>query len=268
MHDTLDYMSYDPVFRRYHHGELTFGLLYAWSEHFVLPLSHDEVVHGKGSLYGKMPGDPWRKHANLRALFAWMWSHPGKPLLFMGGEIAQEREWSHDRGLDWERLELDPRCAGVQQLVADLNRVYRETPALWQMDSSPDGFQWIDAGNADQNVLSFVRRDAEGRAGLVCVAHFAPIVREGFRVGLPHAGAWREALNTDSELYGGSNTGNLGRVISTADGWNGQPCSALLTLPPLAVIWLTPEPAAEGVQAEGTRTRRGSRVRASRAAGR
>src|SRR5258708_38608281 len=180
MHDTLGYFSHDPVFRRYHHGELTFGLLYAWSEHFILPLSHDEVVHGKGSLLAKMPGDPWRRRANLRALRAWMWAHPGKQLLFMGGELAQEREWSHDRELDWHLLE-SPEHAGVQRLVADLNRAYSEAPALWQLDGSPDGFAWIDAGNADQNVLSFFRPDAEGRPGLVCVVNLSPTVREGFR---------------------------------------------------------------------------------------
>jgi len=241
MHDTLDYFSHDPVFRRYHHGELTFGLLYAWSEHFVLPLSHDEVVHGKGSLYGKMPGDPWRRFANLRALLAWMWAHPGKQLIFMGGEIAQPSEWSHDGTLDWHLLVQEPRHAGVQQMVADLNRVYGATPALWQLDSSPDGFQWVDAGNADQNVLSFVRRDGDGRAGLVCVAHLSPVVRESFRVGFPSPGTWREALNTDAELYGGSNAGNLGAVQAVEEGWNGQPCSAILTLPPLSVMWFTPE---------------------------
>ena len=239
MHDTLDYFNHDPVFRRYHHGELTFGLLYAWSEHFILPLSHDEMVHGKGSLMGKMPGDPWRRRANLRALFAWMWAHPGKQLVFMGAEFGQEREWSNERSLDWELLE-DAGHAGIKRLVADLNQVYVRTPALWQMDSNPDGFAWIDAGNADQNVLSFIRRDATGAAGLVCVANLSAAPRGDFRVGVPHAGEWLEVLNTDAGVYGGSNTGNLGRVVAAENSWNGQPCSVVLTLPPLGVLWLTP----------------------------
>jgi 1,4-alpha-glucan branching enzyme len=243
MHDTLDYFNHDPVFRRYHHGELTFGLLYAWSEHFILPLSHDEMVHGKGSLLGKMPGDRWRRRANLRALLAWMWAHPGKQLIFMGAEFGQEREWSNERSLDWELLE-DAGHAGIKRLVADLNQVYLRTPALWQLDSNPDGFVWIDAGNADQNVLSFIRRDAAGVAGLVCVANLSAAPRADFRVGLPHAGEWREILNTDAEVYGGSNTGNLGRVVAQDEGWNGQPCSVVLTLPPLGVLWLAPAPGA------------------------
>jgi 1,4-alpha-glucan branching enzyme len=250
MHDTLDYVSKDPVFRRHHHAEMTFGLLYAWSEHYILPLSHDEVVHGKGSLYGKMPGDPWRRHANLRALLAWMWAHPGKELLFMGGELAQEREWSHERSLDWDLLKRRAH-RGTQQLIRDLNRTYRETPALWQLDSNPDGFEWIDAGNADQNVLSFIRRDADGNPGLVCVAHFSPEVRSDFRVGLPQAGAWREAVNTDAEVYGGGNVGNWGRVVAENVGWNGQPSSAVLTLPPLAVVWLVPESSRAARRAAG-----------------
>ena len=259
MHDTLDYFSHDPVFRRYHHGSLTFGLLYAWSERFVLPLSHDEVVHGKGSLLGKMPGDPWRQLANLRALLAWMWAHPGKQLLFMGAEIGQLREWSHERALDWDLLE-DPGHAGVQRLVADLNRAYRATPALWQLDSNPDGFAWIDAGNADQNVLSFVRRADAGRP-VVCVANLGPMPRSDFRVGLPQDGPWDEVLNTDAGLYGGTNTGNLGRVQAEPAGWNGQPFSAVLVLPPLAVLWLAPAatavpPAPGRASARSSRTRR------------
>jgi 1,4-alpha-glucan branching enzyme len=237
MHDTLDYFSNDPVFRRYHHHQLSFGLWYAWSEQFVLPLSHDEVVHGKGSLYTKMPGDRWQKLANLRALYAWMWAHPGKKLLFMGGELAQEREWSEDGELDWQLLE-DPGSAGVQRLIGDLNRRYGAEPALWERDGSPDGFRWIDAGNADQNVISFYRMDASGRPGVACVANLAPAVHYGFRVGLPLAGRWRELLNTDAGDYGGSGVGNLGGAEAAAVPWNGQPCSAELTLPPLAVVWL------------------------------
>jgi 1,4-alpha-glucan branching enzyme len=241
MHDTLDYISRDPVFRRYHHHQLTFGLLYAYSERFVLPISHDEVVHGKGSLLGKMPGDRWRRFANLRALLAWMWAHPGKQLLFMGCELAQEREWSHDRSLDWHLLE-DADHAGVQRLVHDLNARYGGEPALWECDDYPEGFRWIDAGNADQNVISFIRLDASGRPGLVCVANFSPVVHQGFRVGLPRPGRWLEVLNTDSDLYGGSGAGNLGAVEADEQGWNGQPFSAPMVLPPLGVVWLAPPP--------------------------
>ena len=237
MHDTLDYWSNDPVFRRYHHHQLTFGLWYAWSERFVLPLSHDEVVHGKGSLYGKMPGDRWQRLANLRALFAWMWAHPGKKLLFMGGEIAQEREWSEAHSLDWHLLD-DPGNAGVQRLMRDLNHIYRAQGALWERDNTPEGFRWIDAGNADQNVISFLRVDAAGRASVACIANLSPAVHHGFRVGLPQAGPWRELLNTDAVDYGGSGVGNQGTVDAAEGTWHGQPCSALLTLPPLAVLWL------------------------------
>ena len=239
MHDTLDYFHNDPIFRRYHHGRLTFGLWYAWSERFVLPLSHDEVVHGKGSLLGKMPGDSWQRFANLRALLAWMWAHPGKQLLFMGGEIGQEREWSESRSLDWHLLGL-PEHAGLQRLVRDLNSRYGETPALFEWDDRPEGFEWIDAGNADQNVASFVRRDSHGHPGLACVANFSPVVHHAFRVGLPQPGWWSELLNSDAGEYGGSGVGNLGGVEAEERGWNGQPCSAVLTLPPLSVIWLGP----------------------------
>jgi 1,4-alpha-glucan branching enzyme len=240
MHDTLDYYSQDPIFRRYSHPKLTFGLWYAFSERFVLPISHDEVVHGKGSLLGKMPGDRWQKFANLRALLAWMWAHPGKQLLFMGSEFGQEREWRHDDSLDWHLLE-QPEHAGVQHLVRDLNHAYAAEPALWQRDDSPEGFRWIDAGNSDQNVLSFIRVDGSGRPGLVCVANLSPVVHENFRVGLPLPGRWREVLNTDAETYGGSGVGNLGSVLAGGTEWNGQPHSAAMTLPPLAVLWLTPE---------------------------
>jgi 1,4-alpha-glucan branching enzyme len=240
MHDTLDYYSQDPIFRRYRHPQLTFGLWYAFSERFVLPISHDEVVHGKGSLIGKMPGDRWQKFANLRALLAWMWAHPGKQLLFMGSEFGQEREWRHDDSLDWHLLE-QPEHAGAQHLVRDLNLAYAAEPALWQRDDSPEGFRWIDAGNSDQNVLSFVRVDGSGRPGLVCVANLSPLVHENFRVGLPLPGRWREVVNTDAEAYGGSGVGNLGSVLADDTEWNGQPHSAPMSLPPLAVLWLTPE---------------------------
>jgi 1,4-alpha-glucan branching enzyme len=239
MHDTLSYFSKDPIYRRFHHNELTFSMMYAFSENFILPLSHDEVVHGKGSLLDKMPGDRWRQLANLRALLAYMWAHPGKQLLFMGGELAQEREWNHDRSLDWHLLD-DPGHAGVQRLVADLNWAYRGIPALWERDHDPAGFSWIDANDADDNVLSFLRKDASGDDVVVCVANLSPVPRMNFRVGLPLPGPYDEVINTDSKHYGGSNLGNLGRIEAEELTWHNQPCSATLTLPPLAVLWLRP----------------------------
>jgi 1,4-alpha-glucan branching enzyme len=240
MHDTLGYFAHDPMYRRYHHHELTFSLMYAFSENFVLPLSHDEVVHGKGSLLGKMVGDRWQKFANLRALYAYMWAHPGKKLLFMGGEIAQEREWSHERSLDWHLLE-DRDHAGIQSLVRDLNGVYRDEPALWELDSEPSGFWWLEANAANENVVAFARRAADGERVLVCVANLSPVTRGPFRLGLPRATRWREVLNTDSSFYGGSDVGNLGGVEPEAVPWHDQPFSAELTLPPLAAIWLVPD---------------------------
>jgi len=242
MHDTLDYFQRDPVYRQFHHHQLTFSLMYAFSENFVLPLSHDEVVHGKGSLYSKMPGDRWRKLANLRALLAYMWAHPGKKLLFMGGELAQEQEWSHDRSLDWHLLE-QPEHSGVQALVRELNRVYRDEPALWDCDHDPAGFRWLEPNDASANVLAFARYSAEGSHVLVCVCNLAPVPREGYRLGLPQSGRWRELLNTDSTYYGGSDVGNLGGVESEATPWHDQPFSAPLSLPPLGVVWLVPDDA-------------------------
>ena len=240
MHDTLAYFGLDPIHRRYHHHELTFSMIYAFSENFVLPLSHDEVVHGKGSLIARMPGDRWQKFANLRALYAYMWAHPGKKLLFMGGEFAQEAEWSHERSLDWHLLERGEH-AGIQSLVRDLNHAYRAEPALWSEDSSSEGFRWLEAGDADANVIAFARLDPRGGRVAVCVANNSPVVREGYRVGLPKGGRWRELLNTDSSHYGGSDVGNAGAVIAEAVGWGGQAHSAAITLPPLAVLWLVPE---------------------------
>jgi 1,4-alpha-glucan branching enzyme len=240
MHDTLAYFQQDAIYRRYHHHELTFSLMYAFSENFILPLSHDEVVHGKGSLYSKMPGDRWQKLANLRALYAYMWAHPGKKLLFMGGEFAQESEWSHERSLDWHLLER-PEHAGIQSLVRDLNRVYREEPALWEVDSDPAGFWWIEPNDADANVVAFARQSADGERVLVFVANLSPVPRESYRLGLPRSSRWREALNTDSTFYGGSDLGNLGAVKPEPIPWHGQPFSAELTLPPLAAVWLVPE---------------------------
>ena len=240
MHDTLSYFSKEPVYRRWHHNQLTFGMMYAWSEHFVLPLSHDEVVHGKGSLIGKMPGDRWQRFANLRALYGWMWGHPGKQLLFMGGEIAQEREWSEERELDWPSL-LDGAHAGVRDLVRDANRVYRELPALWRRDDDPTSFQWIDANNADANLLAFVRYGADGDPAVAVVANLSPMPHHDLRIGLPHAGGWREALNTDAEIYGGGNVGNMGRVEATDQPWHGLPSSAVISAPPLGVVWFVAE---------------------------
>jgi 1,4-alpha-glucan branching enzyme len=237
MHDSLSYFSKDPIYRRFHHNQLTFSMMYAWSENFMLPMSHDEVVHGKGSLFRKMPGDEWQRLANLRAMFAYMWAHPGKQLLFMGGEIAQYREWDHDSSLEWELLD-DPGHRGVQRLVADLNRIYRGTPALWERDSSPEGFAWIDANDADNNVYSFYRTGAAPDEHLVCIANLSPIPHSGFRVGLPRPGRYEEILNTDANDYGGSGVGNLGSVLAETTPWHGLDHSAMLTLPPLGVVWL------------------------------
>ncbi|MFP5335603.1 MAG: 1,4-alpha-glucan branching protein GlgB [Actinomycetes bacterium] len=238
MNDSLSYVREDPVHRQYHHHRMTFSLMYAFSENFVLPISHDEVVHGKGSLLRKMPGDRWQQLANLRAFLAYMWAHPGKQLLFMGAEIGQEAEWSESRSLDWWLLD-QPLHAGVQRLVRDLNRLYRESPALWELDSDPAGFEWIDANDTQHNTFSFVRRDREGRP-LVCVVNFAGNPHEGYRVGVPHAGEWDELLNTDAEGYGGSGVGNLGRVEAEERPWHGMPASVTLRVPPLGALWLRP----------------------------
>ncbi len=239
MHDTLDYFQRDPVHRSFHHHQLTFALVYAFSENFVLPLSHDEVVHGKGSLLSKMPGDSWQRFANLRALFGYMWAHPGKKLLFQGGEIAQEAEWSEERSVDWHLLE-QAEHAGVQSLVRDLNRVYKEHPALWEVDFEPEGFQWLEPNDAHANALAFARHSADGSDVVVCVCNLSPIPREGYRLGMPKAGRWVEALNTDSTHYGGSDVGNLGGIEAEEVGWHDQPYSAEVTLPPLSVLWLVP----------------------------
>jgi 1,4-alpha-glucan branching enzyme len=240
MHDTLDYFQRDPVHRSYHHHQLTFALVYAFSENFVLPLSHDEVVHGKGSLLSKMPGDRWQKFANLRVLYGYMWAHPGKKLLFMGGELGQEAEWSEERSLDWHLLEQADH-AGVQALVRDLNRVYRSRPALWEVDFEPSGFQWLEPNDASNNVLAFARWSADRSDVVVCVCNLSPVPRDGYRLGMPHAGRWVEALNTDSTYYGGSDVGNLGGIEAEEVGWHDQPYSAEVTLPPLSTLWLVPE---------------------------
>ena len=235
MHDTLDYMSHEPVHRKYHHHEMTFGIHYGFTENFVLPLSHDEVVHGKGSLFGRMAGDRWQKFANLRAYFAFMWTHPGKKLLFMGGEFAQEAEWNHDRSLDWHILEYADHL-GVQNLVRDLNRLYREMPALHARDADRSGFDWIDWQDADGSIFAFVRHGADGDPPVVVVSNMTPVVRLGYRLGVPRSGWWRERLNTDSAIYGGSNVGNAGGVQSEAIESHGHPASVLLSLPPLATV--------------------------------
>jgi 1,4-alpha-glucan branching enzyme len=239
MHDTLSYMARDPVHRRHHHGEMTFGMVYAWSENFILPLSHDEVVHEKRSLIGKMPGDRWQRFANLRAYYGFMWGHPGKKLLFMGGEFAQEREWNHDISLDWHLLG-DPMHEGVRRLVADLNRLYRGEPALHRRDCAPGGFRWIEGGDAANNVFSFLRLGEDGDPPVAVIANFAPVPRHGFRVGLPRPGPWRERLNTDAAEYGGSGVGNGGEVAATDVPCHGMPASAVLTLPPLGTLFLSP----------------------------
>jgi 1,4-alpha-glucan branching enzyme len=236
MHDTLTYVSKDPIYRQYHHNQMTFATVYAWSENYVLPISHDEVVHGKGSLVGKMPGDLWKKIANARTLLAYMWSFPGKQLLFMGCELGDEQEWSEERGLNWDLLH-DPMRSGLQALVRDLNAVYKRTPALWTQDTSPDGFRWINNEDSGNNVFSYLRWGADGSA-VACVINFAAHPHEDYRLGLPFTGRWTEILNTDADLYGGSGVGNLGAVEAEQVPWNGLPASARLRVPPLGALWL------------------------------
>jgi 1,4-alpha-glucan branching enzyme len=241
MHDTLSYIAEDPVYRKYHHHQLTFGLVYAFSENFILPLSHDEVVHGKGSLIGKMPGDRWQKFANLRAYLGFMFGHPGKKLLFMGGELAQEREWNHDTSLDWHLLD-DPMHRGVQALVRDLNRAYRELPALHQRDCEAEGFEWLELHDNEQSVLVFMRRAAAAAPDVVVACNFTPVPRYGYRVGVPLPGYYRERVNTDAALYGGGNIGNGGGVAADDVGSHGRSYSLSLTLPPLATVILEHHP--------------------------
>ncbi|GAA4334951.1 1,4-alpha-glucan branching protein GlgB [Pigmentiphaga soli] len=237
MHDTLRYMERDPLYRRHHHDDMTFGMVYAYSEQFVLPLSHDEVVHGKGSLLGKMPGDRWQKFANLRAYFGFMWAHPGKKLLFMGGELAQQGEWNHDAQLDWDAL-ADPLPAGMQKLVRDLNRFYAGAPPLYRHDAEPAGFEWLVGDDRANSVFAFLRHG--GGRQVLAVCNFTPVPRTGYRVGVPRGGWWREALNTDAAAYGGSNCGNGGGAQAIDAPAHGRPYSLELTLPPLATLWLEP----------------------------
>ena len=239
MHDTLAYMERDPVHRQHHHGEMTFSLVYAFNENFVLPLSHDEVVHGKGSMLGKMPGDRWQKFANLRAYYGYMFGHPGKKLLFMGCEFAQEREWNHDQSLDWHLLE-DPLHEGMRRLVHDLNRLLRATPALYELDFEPAGFEWIESHDARNSVLSFIRRGKQPDTLAVVVCNFTPTVHRGFMLGVPKSGTYRECLNTDSAHYGGSNVGTpLGSARSQPVACNGKPHAIVIDLPPLATVMFT-----------------------------
>ena len=236
MHDSLGYIAHEPIYRQYHHHQMTFSMMYAYSENYVLPISHDEVVHGKGSLLGKMPGDRWQQLANLRAYLAFMWAHPGKQLLFMGSELGQESEWSESRSLDWWLLDnWDHR--GMHTLVRDLNSVYASLPAFWTRDIDPAGFAWIDANDALNNVFSFLRTGADGSV-VACIANFSAVPHEGYRVGLPAAGTWAEVLNTDAEVYAGSGVGNMGAVETVAQQWHGQPASATVRVPPLATLWL------------------------------
>ena len=240
MHDVLSYFARDPVHRRFHQNELTFGIVYAWNENFVLPLSHDEVVHGKGSLHGKMPGDDWQKFANLRALYAYTYGHPGKKLLFMGNELGQVLEWNHDTSLDWHLLDQGPYHAGLQRLVRDLNRVYRAEPALHQRDFDPSGFEWIDLTDVDHSVMAFLRRGHDPGDVVVVVCNFTPVRRTGYRVCVPHAGYWRELINTDAIEYGGSGVGNFGGVQADDVAWHGRPASLRLDLPPLGIVLFAP----------------------------
>ncbi|TLF73685.1 1,4-alpha-glucan branching protein GlgB [Nocardia cyriacigeorgica] len=236
MHDTLGYLGRDPIHRSWHHNEITFSLMYAWSENYVLPISHDEVVHGKGTLWTRMPGDDYAKASGVRALLAYMWAHPGKQLLFMGQEFGQFREWSHDRGLDWHELD-NPLHRGVQRVVRDLNAVYRARPALWTQDTTPGGHSWIEADDREHNVLAFLRYGTDSSV-IACVYNFSGSAYDKYRIGLPTAGRWTEILNTDAVEYGGSGMGNLGAVVAEEQPWHGRPASAVLALAPSSAVWL------------------------------
>ena len=235
MHDTLKYFSLDPIYRKYHHNELTFSIWYAFFENFILPLSHDEVVYGKGSLIGRMPGDDWRKFANLRALFGYMFGHPGKKLLFMGGEIAQRGEWYHEESIHWHLLQWGPH-QGVQKWVKDLNALYKSEPALYERDFENDGFEWVDFSDWEGSAISFLRKSATGEKMLV-VCNFTPVPRKNYRVGVPSGGFWQEVLNSDSAYYGGSGIGNSGGVEAKAEPSHGRPFSLIITAPPLATVF-------------------------------
>jgi 1,4-alpha-glucan branching enzyme len=236
MHDTLRYFSRDPIYRSYHQNDLTFAMLYQYHENFILPLSHDEVVHGKRSLLERMPGDDWQKFANLRALLAYQWLFPGKKLLFMGGEFGQRVEWNANAALDWWLLRAGPYHSGLQRFVQDLNALYRAEPALWEADHDPGGFYWIDCADHAHSVLSFIRQDNAQSRLLLAIFNLTPVPRYKYRIGLPRPGRWLELLNSDSAWYGGSNVGNAGGVVAEPFPWHNQPFSAEFTLPPLAAI--------------------------------
>jgi len=236
MHDTLEYMRREPVHRKFHHNLLTFRPMYAFSENFVLPLSHDEVVYGKGSLIRKMPGDDWQRFANLRLLFAYMYACPGKKLLFMGGEFGQWREWNHESGLDWDLLD-QPLHAGLARFVQDVNRLYRENPALHQLDFEAHGFRWVDANDSEQSVLSFLRRGRDPGQQVLAAFNFTPVPRHGYRLGVPEGGFWREILNSDADVYGGGGQGNLGGVESEPTPWHGMPNQLTVSIPPLGAVF-------------------------------
>jgi 1,4-alpha-glucan branching enzyme len=240
MHDTLDYFGRNPVHRRFHHNDLTFGLLYAFSENFILPLSHDEVVHGKGSIIGRMPGDDWQRFATLRAYYAFMWAYPGKKLLFMGQEFGQYAEWDFHKALDWPLTEFE-RHRGLSDCVRELNALYRSEPALHARDCEAEGFRWIVVDDALQSVFAWMRTGGPADPPVVAICNFTSVPRKSYRVGLPQAGTWREIMNTDAGIYGGSGMGNLGQVTATAEPSHGFPASATLTLPPLGVLYLKPQ---------------------------
>jgi 1,4-alpha-glucan branching enzyme len=240
MHDTLGYLALDPVHRKFHHDRLTFSLWYAFHENFLLPLSHDEVVYGKRALAAKFPGDRWQRHATLRALLGYMWAHPGKKLLFMGGELATEREWTHEGELDWRLLE-EPGHAGVQRWVADLNRWYRAQPALHRVDFEPSGFEWLDANNADASLLAFLRRGRTSDPTVLVLCNFTPVPRANYTVGVPHGGRWTEALNSNAGRYGGTDAGNFGGVDANPVAAHGRFHSLTVTLPPLATVFFVGE---------------------------
>jgi len=234
MNDMLRYMSKDPIHRRYHHNDLTFRMLYAFTENFMLPLSHDEVVHGKGSLLSKMPGDDWQKFANLRLLFGYMFTQPGKKLLFMGADIGQWSEWNHDTSIEWHLLDYEPH-RGIHRLVQDLNRLYRSESSLYELDCEPRGFEWIDCNDSDNSTVSYLRRNRAGET-IVIACNFTPVPRQNYRIGVPHDGFWREILNTDSSLYGGNNIGNGGGVEAVPQPCHGRSCQLNIMLPPLAMV--------------------------------
>ena len=235
MHDSLEYIKEDPVHRMYHHGKMTFSLVYAWSENFILPISHDEVVHGKGSLYGRMPGDHWQKLANLRAYLGFMWAHPGKQLIFMGTEFGQPDEWSESKSLDWHLTDYEAH-QGIQSTITDLNNIYRTTPALWQKDNDSSGFEWLIGDDAANNVFAWARHGLDQQI-LVSVSNFSPVVREDYQLPLPKQGNWRQILNTDELKYGGSGVSPASEFLVDAGQHYGKPASSVVTLPPLATCW-------------------------------